>query len=203
MPLRFRWANLQLEVLCSMKLDADVQGKLCQLPPKLEQLYAEIYQERIILYPEEAGRAILSSALEWLLCEQRSMDSPEFCTAVARISTVFSGDLTKERVLDLCHNFVIHDDGLDTFRFVHLSVREFLEKHPKYSHYICHILAAEVCLVQLIGSSKRSAAESFIRKEYPIGILEKIASAARGNTWRIPQVCDEHLNDTLPKEWGE
>ena len=178
MPLRFRWASLQLEVLCSVNLDADIQGKLCQLPPKLEQLYAEIYKERIISYPGEAGRAILSNALEWLLCAQRSMDSSKFCTAVARISTVFSGDLTKEHVLDLCHNFVIHDDGLDTFRFVHLSVREFLEKRPNYSHYICHILAAEVCLVQLIDSSKCSAAESFIRKEYPIGILEKTASAA-------------------------
>lgn len=178
MPLRFRWASLQLEVLCSLKLDADVRAMLGQLPPKLEQLYLEIYEKRILSYQGEAGRSILSNALKWLLCAQRPMRSSEFCTAIAMNLNISPGDLTKERVLDLSHNFVVFDDGLDTFRFAHLSVREFLEKQPEYSLDLCHILAAEVCLFQLIGSSKCSAPESFLRNEYAIETEGKLASTA-------------------------
>ncbi len=178
MPLRFRWASLQLEVLCSFKLDADIRALLGKLPPKLEQLYDEIYEQRIISYQGEAGRSVLGNALKWLLCAQRPLKSSEFCIAVGMNLHISPGDLTKELVLDLCHNFVVFDDGLDTFRFAHLSVREFSEKQPGYLQNSCHVLAAEVCLLQLIGSWECSAAESFLRTECHIDVRGKLASIA-------------------------
>jgi hypothetical protein len=176
MPLRFRWASLQLEVLCSLKLDADVRATLGRLPPKLEQLYLEIYEKQIISYQGEAGRSILSNALRWLLCAQTQMKSSEFCIAVAMNLKTSPEDLTKERILNLCHNFVVFDDGLDTFRFAHLYVREFLEKQPENSQELCHIFVVEVCLLQLVGSSRCSAVESFLDNECAIDTQGKLAS---------------------------
>ena len=161
-----------------MKLDADVRSTLGRLPPKLEQLYLEIYEKRIISYPGEAGRSTLGNALRWLLCSQRQMKSSEFCLAVAMNLTASPGGLTIEHILELCHNFVVYDHGLDTFRFAHLSVREFLEKLPEYSQNSCHVLAAEICLLQLVASSKSLAAEHFLRDEYNDDIRSKSASTA-------------------------
>ena len=161
-----------------MELDVDVQAKLYQLPPKLEQLYTDIYEERIMSYPGEAGQAILSNALKWLLCAQRPLKSSEFCIAVAMNLPVLSQNLTTENILDLCNNFVVLDNELDTLRFAYLSVREFLEKRPEYSQNSCHILAAEICLLQLTGSSRSSAAESFLGRECPFCNSGRLAPTA-------------------------
>lgn len=171
----FRWASLQLELLCTMKLDQDVRARLGRLPPKLEQLYQEIYEKNLLNYPGEAGQSTINTIMKWLLCAQRQMKSSEFCIAVA-MNTVPAEELTKEHVLDLCHNFVVFDDGLDVFRFAHLSVREFLEKRIEYVAISCHLLAAETCLLQFIGSSKSSAVEAFLQRHYTFGLLGKVAS---------------------------
>ncbi|KAF6225375.1 hypothetical protein HO173_012759 [Letharia columbiana] len=104
-----------------MKLDQDVRARLGRLPPKLEQLYLEAYENNLLKYLGEVGQSIISNIMKWLLCAQRQMKSSEFCTAVA-MYTVPTEELTKEHVLDLCHNFVVFDNGSDVFRFAHLSV---------------------------------------------------------------------------------
>lgn len=76
-------------------------------------------------YPGEAGRSILSNTLKWLLCAQSPTESSEFCAAVVRNLGVMCKNLLKDQVLDLCHNLVIFDDGPGTFRFAHLSMRDF------------------------------------------------------------------------------
>lgn len=106
----FRWASLQLEMLCTMKLDQDVRARLGRLPPKLEQLYLEAYENNLLKYPGEVGQSIISNIMKWLLCAQRQMKSSEFCSAVT-MYTVSTEELTKEHVLDLCHNFVVFDNG--------------------------------------------------------------------------------------------
>ncbi len=171
----FRWASLQLELLCTMKLDQDVRTRLGQLPPKLEQLYQETYDNNLLKCPGEVGQSTIKNIMKWLLCAQRQMKSSEFCTAVA-MNTVPAEEITNEHVLDLCHNFVIFDDGLDVFRFAHLSVREFLEKQAEYVANSCHLLAAETCLLQFIGSSNSSAAEAFLQHPYTLDLRGRVAS---------------------------
>ena len=173
----FRWASLQLELLCTMKLDQDVRTRLGRLPPKLEQLYQETYENNLLKYPGEVGQSTIKNIMKWLLCAQRQMKSSEFCTAVA-MNTVPAEELTNEHVLDLCHNFVVFDDGLDVFRFAHLSVREFLEKRAEYVANSCHLLAAETCLLQFIGSSNWSAAEAFLQHHYTLDLCGRVASTA-------------------------
>ena len=173
----FRWAGLQLELLCTMKLDQDVRARLGRIPPKLEQLYLEIYEKNLLKYPGEVGQSIISNIMKWMLCAQRQMKSSEFCTAIV-LNTALTEELTKEHVLDLCHNFVVFDDSLDVFRFAHLSVREFLEKQHEYMALSCHLLAAETCLLQFIGSSDCSAAKAFLRDHYTLELRGKAASTA-------------------------
>jgi len=81
------------------------------------------------------------------------LHTSEFLMAVAvNLDIAFEG-ITIDHILDLCHNFVLYDEELDVFRFAHLSVREFLEKRPAFDQISCNLLAAESCLLQIIGSS--------------------------------------------------
>ena len=173
----FRWATLQLELLCTMKLDHDVRARLGRIPPKLEQLYQEIYEANLLKYPGEFGQSIINNIMRWLLCAQRQMKASEFCTAIV-LNTIPEEELTKEHVLDLCHGFVVFDDSLDVFRFAHLSVREFLEKQDKYAAISCHLMAAETCLLQFIGSSNWSAAKVFLQHNYTLDVCIKATSTA-------------------------
>lgn len=173
----FRWAGLQLELLCTLKLDQDIKAKLGRIPPKLEQLYQEIYEKNLLKYASEVGQSVIKNIMKWLLCAQRPMKSSEFCTAVV-LNTAPTEELTKEHVLDLCHNFVVFDDSLDVFRFAHLSVREFLEKQHEYMAQSCHLLAAETCMLQFIGLSNLSAAKAFLQDHYTLELPGKAASTA-------------------------
>jgi len=175
---RFRWAALQLEVLCTLKLDADVRTTLGRLPPGLEELYLEIYKKQISRYGGEAGRVTISNILKWLLFAQTQMNSFELRTAVAMDLPISAEELNKEHILDLCHNFVVFDDALDTFRFAHLSVREFLETRAEYAPVACHVLAAEICLIQLIGSTKSSTAKDLLKDQCVVDVSSKLASTS-------------------------
>ena len=171
----FRWASLQLEMLCKMRTDQDVRQRLGRMPPKLEQLYEELYEKALNESQGEVGRSIISNTLKWLLCAQRPMKSSEFCTAVVWKS-VPAEELTKEKVLDLCHSFVVFDDSLDVFRFAHLSVREFLEKQAEYMAISCHLFAAETCLLLVIGLSDWLPAKTFLEDHYTLELYAKAAS---------------------------
>lgn len=106
------------------------------------------------------------------------MKNYEFRIAVAGNLSIRPEDLEKEHILDLCQNLVVFDDGLDVFRFAHLSVREFLEQQPEYDQDSCHALAAEVCLLQLMESSKDTAAKKFLRAECAIDLKSKAFSTS-------------------------
>lgn len=138
----------------------------------------EIYEKQISRYRGEAGRATISNILKWLLFAQTQMNSFELRTAVAMDLPISAEELNKEHILDLCHNFVIFDDALDTFRFAHLSVREFLETRAEYAPVACHVLAAEICLIQLIGSTKSSTAIDLLKDECAVDVSSKLASTS-------------------------
>ncbi len=153
----FRWASLQLDVVRALKCDEDIRTKLGTLPPRLEQLYVEVYNN--LISPQgDVGRSIIDNALKWLLCAQEELRASNFLVAVAaNLGT--DRDLSKEKLLELCNNLVVYDDGLEVFRFAHLSVREFLENKSAFAEVSCYSLAAECCLLQILASSGCSNAE--------------------------------------------
>ena len=146
---RFRWASLQLQSLCSTTTDEAVQERLRRLPPKLEDLYLELY-EKLTKESADADREVTINALSWLLCAQRTLSSAEFLVALSVTAQRPFRRLTKEHVLQMCSNMIVLDSSLDTFRFAHLSVREFLEKRPEYSAAQTNSVAAERCLLELL-----------------------------------------------------
>jgi hypothetical protein len=51
-----------------------------------------------------------------------------------------------EQVVAACRNLILHDKKLDTLRFAHLSVRDYLEKQPEFAASENEAVAAERCL---------------------------------------------------------
>ena len=160
-------------MLCTLKFDDDIRENLGRLPPKLEELYAAVYA-KLTSHRGKLGRSIIENTFKWLLSARRTLDASKFLWAVAlNLDT----HVDMESILDLCHNLVIHDEGLDIFRFAHLSVREFLEKRSEFSQKSCNALAAENCLTHMIASSKSSNATFKLRKSHIHTIHERLISA--------------------------
>ena len=157
----FRWASLQLDVLRALKRDEDIRIQLRRLPPKLEQLYLEVYNN-LISVQGEISQSIIGNALKWLLCAQQELRASDFLMAVAANLNTSDGDISVDTLLELCNNFVVYDEGLDVFRFAHLSVREFLETRPEFAKVSCYSLAAECCLLQILASSNCPETEHFM-----------------------------------------
>ena len=63
---RFRWVSIQLEYLCTLKTKRDIENRLGQLPPKLSDMYSELFRRKTELYGPEQRR-ILDVALSSLL----------------------------------------------------------------------------------------------------------------------------------------
>ncbi|KAH6665987.1 hypothetical protein B0J14DRAFT_678599 [Halenospora varia] len=125
----FRWASLQLQSLCSVRTDKAIQERLGRLPPKLEDLYLELY-EKLTKTLADTDR-------------KRTLTSGEFLAALSTTPRQHFNRLTKEHILEMCSNMVVFDPTLDTFRFAHLSVREFLENRPEYTRETTNALAAK------------------------------------------------------------
>jgi hypothetical protein len=124
---------------------------------------------RIEHYPADSDRQYALSAFRWLLYVRRRLDQAEFLAAV---STQVVGSsttlLSLEQVLDLCCNLVIFDITLNTFRFAHLSVREFLQNQSSLRADTSHAIAAEVCLLSIIMRSDGDETRNFLsRGDYP------------------------------------
>ena len=157
---------MQLQYLCMIKLDEDIRERLGHLPPKLENLYSEIY-DRLWTQPGEAQRHITKNVLSWLLCAQETLKLEEFLAAVSVTSKKCFKLVSKDKILDMCCNLVVFDTSLDTFRFAHLSVREFLEKQPDYVSSAVNALAAETCLLGLINAAQIPTTRSYLdQKNY-------------------------------------
>jgi ankyrin repeat protein len=96
--------------------------------------------------------------MKWLLCARSQLTTSKF---IAAISVDFSGQCTntsKADILSICCNLVVHDSEQDTFRFAHLSVREYLESLPEYSTLSVHTFALERCLNAYLELSNLSPA---------------------------------------------
>ena len=144
--VRFRWVTLQLHYLCKIKAASLVEKRLGKLPQDLWNIYHETYTERFDEYQEEEA-AITQSALRWLICSQVPLNTETFLalasSSACQRPTV---SISRDDLLDLCFNFVVHDAVLNVFRFSHLSVREYLESTENYQLGSCHAFAAEYCL---------------------------------------------------------
>jgi ankyrin repeat protein len=116
-----------------MRFGADIRIALRSLPPTLKGVY------RIILDQIKMGGPwsgpLATKALRWLLCAQEPLCSSELLKALQSNSENSDDIITKEKLLDVCCNFVKYDGELDVFRFYHLSVREYLDDKDQEDDY--------------------------------------------------------------------
>ncbi|KAI1522621.1 Arp Ankyrin repeat [Pyrenophora tritici-repentis] len=159
----FRWASMQLQYLCSFELDDDIKSSLGRLPPDLNTLYDELY-EMLSTKPGRVQVAVFKNTLCWLLCARKTLSTEELLCAVSIDSESGSSVKvpSKDLVLKICNNFIVFDPQLDTFRFAHLSVREYLEQRPEYGSTTTNALAAEMCLWIVLSASSNIATEKLL-----------------------------------------
>jgi ankyrin repeat protein len=135
----FRWVDLQIQSLRPLKVAADIDERLGRLPQTLEESYLEIYDQIIASGQHASELAIFT--FQWLLFAQKPIAISDFAP-LASIQLDAKFQHTPQAVLDVCQNLIVSNDK-GIFRFVHLSVREFLEnlkdgrlKHRKISHFV-------------------------------------------------------------------
>ena len=141
---RFRWVTLSLQNLSGLTVERAVRSRLGRLPKDLQKLYQETYNHQIKTGDEDQI-SIAKDTFRLLLCLENTIPTAEFLTALS----LCNGDeeiLNKDDLLELCFNFVTDDQESDSFRFAHLSVREFLETSEGFDRESCHRTAAVFCL---------------------------------------------------------
>ena len=156
---------MSLEALCSMNNDNDVRSRLGKLPRRLASLYLEIYQG-FFENTYETSHALIKNAFKWLLCVEEPLKSGEFLAAIAQNLSPAPPTLKRDELLDLRCNFIILDEGLDTFRFAHPSVKDFLKGLADYTSESSNALAAECCLVYLTSRAQSPPVRRFLAENY-------------------------------------
>jgi hypothetical protein len=144
---RFRLAALQITFLCQMGTETDVRNSLVDLPDDLTKAYDEIYNG-ICSQKGNIPRLALN-AFRWVKYSYEPLASKTLLDAVTSRgskSGIFSQDapISTNDILEFCQNFLILDEGLDVFRFAHISVEEYLE--TKIKDIESHTFIAETCL---------------------------------------------------------
>jgi ankyrin repeat protein len=151
-----------------MKTTSAVKKALGKLPKTLEESYDVIYSQMLDTDPETLRKA--ETVMRWLLCGKRQLRTSEFIGAVCASSCSSEGTspvgadddpLSVEEILDICCNLVVWDQGLDTFRTAHLSVREYFERKPHFEKRVIHAQAIEACLDTLIEQINQQKTTAF------------------------------------------
>ena len=154
----FQLAALQISFLCQMPTENDIKQNLTALPDTLKDAYDEIYKG--ILAQKGSAPDIARNAFRWIQCSKEPLSSQTLLDAVT-VKVDSSGGFSQnglaqvKQLLTVCQNLVILDEQLNTFRFAHLSVDEYLEiKLPKHDS---HLELSKVCFSLLCTHSAWAA----------------------------------------------
>ncbi|KAI1864951.1 uncharacterized protein JN550_008497 [Neoarthrinium moseri] len=187
----FRWASLQLQLLCDQVSDAAVRERLGRLPPTLEALYQELL-DKIRAYTADADRQYARNTLVWLLCGRRRLSLNEFLAAVSIIPDHPPSAVTKGQILQLCHNLITFDSTQDSFRFAHLSVREFLENDYNFNQMATNSIVADCCRWALMSWTKPVISDNSDTTTFAVARLEDIQRYANTYWAEHYQAAGEH-----------
>ncbi|GFF93905.1 putative ankyrin repeat protein [Aspergillus lentulus] len=121
----FQWAALQIHQIRTCKTDSSVLKRLDTLPEGLQKAYDEVWSE--IERLEEPDQRLL----------------------------LLDDEIDEPGLLSLCKNLLVIDSQLNVWRFVHLSVCEYLENKVKWTIERAHFHAARVSLLVLDDTFKK------------------------------------------------
>lgn len=155
--------SLQLQTLCKLATDVAIEERLGRLPKTLAELYKDILNT-INDQESEADRQFAQNAFSWLLCGREQLTTEDFLAAVSVTKHRSGCPIEKDQLLQICSNLIVFDSTAKTFRFAHLTVREFLEDQETYNLASAGALVAEACLLNLINMSPEiSSRAPFVR----------------------------------------
>ncbi|GLA57796.1 hypothetical protein AtubIFM55763_003038 [Aspergillus tubingensis] len=142
----FLWVRLQLESISDTDRIKDVESirqAITSFPPTLIKSYEVIYKR--IQGLGKGPRTVALQSLRWLLCAKRKLSVSEFLAAVSK-SPIGSTSVSAGSIIDYCCNLIVIDHVADTFRFAHVTVREFLEALSNSSLLDADLTIAQRCL---------------------------------------------------------
>lgn len=131
-----------------MKHEGDIRAELGKLPKTLNESYQLIYDQ--IVNAGETSKQIADRTLKWLLCSKRRLSPSELIAAVTINSDGACITLNERELLDTCCNLLVLDEELKTFRFAHLSVREYLEQLRNLNSIEANTLVVQRCIDVLL-----------------------------------------------------
>lgn len=127
-----------------------VKEALQRLPVALKELYNEVYGR--ISAKTEGELLVAKRALSWLLCAFEQPDSHNLLIAVSPSPEV---SIKADELLDLCRDLVVLNEGSNSFKLAHLSVREYLEDHKDYKDGQAHEVITKYCINSLKGKDQQ------------------------------------------------
>jgi hypothetical protein len=141
-----------------MDTEVDVRASLNDLPDSLTRAYDEIYQ--CILNQKKSAPQLALNAFRWVKFSYEPLASKTLLDAVSsqvsKSGEYWQGPIETDTILKVCQNLLVLDERLDTFRFAHLSVEEFLETKftaAGTTEADCHAYIAKTCLSLLCSPS--------------------------------------------------
>ncbi|KAM0219151.1 hypothetical protein ACHAQD_006673 [Fusarium lateritium] len=155
----FRLASLQLNDLHKQGSDRAIEERLPQLPRTLKGTYHDILT-KIENMDTVADRQYARNALSWLLCAQKQLKSKDFLILISVTENGSSYPLSEGQLLQICPHLIILDSATGTFRFSHLTVREFLEDQELYRSTSANAVVAENCLSKLLEPAPQTSIQS-------------------------------------------
>ncbi|KAJ5937424.1 ankyrin [Penicillium verhagenii] len=145
----FQWVFLQTANLKTCQMPEDVLDGIEEMPTELPKAYEHIYE---IISKRKSQKELVDRAFMWIMCSCAPLTSAILLTGV-----VFGGDsntarkkISKDQLLDLCHNLVVFDDSRGLWRFSHASVAEYAEEKGLWSLQKSHTYAGIICLRYLM-----------------------------------------------------
>ncbi|RMJ22394.1 Ankyrin repeat protein [Aspergillus sp. HF37] len=148
----FLWVNLQIERFCELKSKASILDALRHdskaTTAAISQLYSGILGR--ISRTDPMAYAIATMAFSWLMCMREPLSLEAFLAAVSTSNSDAPLELTMPELLRICSNLIVLDSKLDTLRFAHSSLKEFLEEIG-FSKSTTNSVVAMCCLDSCIN----------------------------------------------------
>ena len=163
---RFQWVELQVQYMSDpSKIGNETELRdriehLRELPPDLNRIYDEIYQSHMdqledLDEPRQNDSVFAQRLFHWMLCYQPPMSVKEFGEII-----VAGLDIPEpcpvEALVDFGCGFIKADPELDTLKFDHLSVRDYLTSRQDhlYADAANHEIAAVGCINVLLDGEE-------------------------------------------------
>lgn len=172
----FLFASLQIEHLLLCTTQPSLEDRLSRIPDSLEETYQEIYQKAA---PHRDERKLLDSALKWVMCSARPLNSDELSLAICQDSESDRvieqrPDVNEDLILALSQNLLCLGDGIGdsinifisgpenepyweassapVWRLAHQAVGEFFENTLHCNFDVGRYEVGKVCLMLLLDT---------------------------------------------------